>query len=69
MADSGGMETNGIEVTRYTQDGIAYICAGDHSTSVRDAREAAESALRSGETLADMARVDGCCTWTVEVRS
>ena len=59
-----------IEVTRYTQDGTAYICAGDRSTDEDAAKVAAEASLRDGETLADdMDRVDGCCTWTVEVRS
>lgn len=64
--------TSTIPVTRYQQDGTAYICAGDHSTSAAVARHAAESALLDGETLADdMTRVDGCCTWTVaqEARS
>lgn len=59
-----------IEVTRYTQDGATYICAGDRSTDEAAARSAAEAKLRTGESLADdMDRVDGCCTWTVEVRS
>ena len=59
-----------VEITRYSQDGITYICAGDRSTDDDTARAAAEGALRDGETLADdMDRVDGCCTWTVEVRS
>lgn len=55
-----------IQVTRYTQDGITYVCAGDVSTSVSDAMKAAKSKLLTGEKLADdMERVDGCCTWSV----
>lgn len=57
-----------VDVTRYTQDGIAYICAGDADTSDREARRAATTALRTGESLADdMERVDGCCTWSVRL--
>ena len=63
------METNmskAVEVTRYGQDGITYICAGDRSTDDETARAFAEVALCDGETLSDdMDRVDGCCTWTV----
>lgn len=59
-----------VEVTRYTQDGATYICAGDSNTGEDAARTAAKGALRDGEALADdMERVDGCCTWTMEVRS
>ena len=55
-----------MEVTRYTQDGATYICAGDADTTATDARVAAETKLRDGESLADdMERIDGCCTWTV----
>lgn len=58
-----------IEVTRYTQDGVTYICAGDSSTSVAAARKAAQDKLNAGETLADdMERIDGCCTWSVVTR-
>lgn len=82
MADSVGMSpefptssvlsTNAspVSLTRYTQDGVTYICAGDSGTDEDVAKVAAMGDLRDGEQLADdMSRVDGCCTWTVEVRS
>ena len=55
-----------MEVTRYTQDGVTYICAGDASVVIGDARRAAQAKLQKGEHLAsDMERIDGCCTWSV----
>ena len=57
---------NKTQVTRYSQDNRQYVCAGDDETPAGAARAAAEGALNDGETLADdMARIDGCCTWTV----
>jgi hypothetical protein len=54
------------EVTRYTQDGITYICVGYSTTTLAAAMAVAKSVLAAGERLADdMERVDGCCTWTV----
>lgn len=55
-----------IEVSRYEQDGVQYICAGTAETPVGAARQAAAAAIFAGEFLSDdMERVDGCCTWTV----
>jgi hypothetical protein len=58
--------TDMTEVTKYTQDGVRYICVGDGTTAAGAAWRIANAALAAGERLVgDMDRVDGCCTWTV----